>query len=425
MRSPQEVRELLAVRYRRGVVTWLAAAGTAPNWPVALPLHPPTAAQARRDPAHVASWISAWEKADSGTLPWRVNFEERAWSGLGRQLVPVRVEINEPRAVAQLTGNLEDWDLLNGRVNHLAHQWGADTDAAREACATAVGQVLAAVRKCDAENFDRALRVIDWMAAHPDSGMLLRQVPVEGMDTKWLERHRSLVQTLLAARRELDALPGGRDLGLRQETRPRDVIVLDPALRPRAPGMPAGSAIRHLRIDSEQLAAMWTAGSRPAPGVVVVCENRQSLLSLPDMEGVIAIHGGGYAVDVMGALPWATRLPLVYWGDLDQDGFAILDRMRHHHGDVTSVLMDTATLDRHHSLCVPDPHPQAGRLTRLTAAEEQTRTALLDRGGVRLEQERIAWDWAEPHLRAAVVAVGASAGEYRADHYDDSSQRVI
>ncbi|SHE24809.1 DUF3322 domain-containing protein [Actinomyces glycerinitolerans] len=401
MRSPQRVRELLAVRYRRGVVNWLAGADS--EWPLTLPLHPPTAAQARRAPADVADWIAAWERAASGALPWRVSIEERAWSGFGRQRVPVRVVVDGPSAVARLTGNLEDWNLLDGRVDHLTRRWGAGADAVRQVCASAIGRVLAAVRQCDAEDFDRALRVIDWLTAHPDSGLLLRQVPVEGMDTKWLEHHRALVQTLLEARRHLGDLPGGRELGLRREERPRDVVVLDPVLRPRAPGALVTAGIRHLRLDTKQLTTMWTAGTRPAPGVVVVCENRQSLLSLPDLDGVIAVHGGGYAVDVLGMLPWATGLPLVYWGDLDQDGFAILDRLRHHHGNVTSVLMDTATLEHHRTLCVPDPHPQVGRATRLTPAEEETRTALLDAGGVRLEQERIAWDWAEPRLRAAVA----------------------
>lgn len=411
MRSPQQIRELLAVRYRRGVVNWLAGADF--ECPLTLPLHPPTAAQARRDPADVADWIAAWERAASGALPWRVSFEERTWSGFGRQRVPVRVAVDGPRAVARLTGNLEDWNLLDGRVDHLARRWGAGADAARQVCAGAIGRVLAAVRQCGAEDFDRALRVIDWLTAHPDSGLLLRQVPVEGMDTKWLEHHRALVQTLLAARRELGDLPGGRELGLRQEGRPRDVVVLGPALRPRAPGTGAKSAIRHLRVDAEQLAAMWVAAGTPSPDVVVVCENRQSLLSLPDLDGVIAVHGGGYAVDVLGTLPWAAGLPLVYWGDLDQDGFAILDRLRHHHGNVTSVLMDTATLERHRTLCVPDPHPQVGRLTRLTAAEEVARAALRDAGGVRLEQERIAWDWAEPRLRAVVAEVLADGSSDR------------
>ncbi|WP_147680438.1 DUF3322 domain-containing protein [Actinomyces ruminicola] len=435
MRSPQQVRELLAVRYRRGVVAWLADApspgspdlsgsGTAavsaadametsppvsaepaPKWPLTLPLHPPTAAQTREAAADVAEWIAAWERDASGALPWRVVFEERAWAGFGRQRVPVRVAVDGPRAVARLTGNLQDWDLLEARVGDLAHRWGGGGAAARELCAAAVGRVLAAVRRCGADDFDRALRAVDWLAAHPDSGLLLRQLPVEGMDTKWLEHHRALVQTLLETCRHLGGLPGGRELGLRQERPVRAVMVLDPALRPRAPGMGTEASIRHLRLDVEQLARMWAAESPAVPGVVVVCENRQSLLSLPDLEGVVAVHGGGYAVDVLGALPWVAGLPLVYWGDLDQDGFAILDRLRHHHGKVTSVLMDTATLERHRALCVPDPHPQVGRLTRLTAAEEAARAALLNAGGVRLEQERIAWDWAEPRLRAAVAEV--------------------
>ena len=36
-----------------------------------------------------------------------------------------------------------------------------------------------------------------WLRANPASGMLLRQLPIEGIDTKWLSSHAQLILALL------------------------------------------------------------------------------------------------------------------------------------------------------------------------------------------------------------------------------------
>ena len=48
----------------------------------------------------------------------------------------------------------------------------------------------------------------------------------------------------------------------------------------------------------------------------------------PQSPDVLAIFGGGYAIDLLPALPWIANQPLHYWGDLDTHGFAILSRLR-------------------------------------------------------------------------------------------------
>src|SRR6266568_8837824 len=98
-----------------------------------------------------------------------------------------------------------------------------------------------------------------WLRANPASGMLLRQLPIEGIDIKWLSRHAQLVLALLG-----DSVPapnadqpitghGSRRLherlGLRVPPDLIQVAVLDPALRAQLGGM------RHL----------W--GARSLPGL--------------------------------------------------------------------------------------------------------------------------------------------------------------
>jgi hypothetical protein len=71
------------------------------------------------------------------------------------------------------------------------------------------------------------------------------------------------------------------------------------------------------------------------------------------------ILGGGYAVPVLESLGWLADLDLVYWGDIDTHGFAILDRMRRRFDGVRSMLMDRTTLLAHKDQWVTEPSPTA------------------------------------------------------------------
>lgn len=64
-------------------------------------------------------------------------------------------------------------------------------------------------------------------------------------------------------------------------------------------------------------------------------------------EGRAGLFGGGYAIDLVRALPWLAKQPLHYWGDLDTHGFAILSRLRQYFPHTRSFLMDRDTLVNH------------------------------------------------------------------------------
>jgi hypothetical protein len=138
----------------------------------------------------------------------------------------------------------------------------------------------------------------------------------------------------------------------------------------------------------------------------LVVENLQSLLSLPPMPGVAAVHGSGYAVDRLGAVGWIRGDRLVYWGDLDVDGFGIVHRLRAHFPAARTAAMDAATLEAHLDLAVKagEPAPEAPVPTSLTDAEARA-FGLVSRGALRLEQERLPLPWVEARLREAVAAL--------------------
>ena len=110
-----------------------------------------------------------------------------------------------------------------------------------------------------------------------------------------------------------------------------------------------------------------------SPERVLIVENLESGLALPDLPGCVAVLGLGNAVSVLSRLNWVSGKPIMYWGDIDTHGFMILDRARETLGALSSVLMDEATLLACRDLWVEEPvQASAQTLVHLTATERET-----------------------------------------------------
>jgi hypothetical protein len=160
--------------------------------------------------------------------------------------------------------------------------------------------------------------------------------------------------------------------------------VLCPTLRAQIGGL------RDIEAPVAELAAL-----RLAPQVLLMVENQETGVALPDMQGVIAFMGLGAAIATLGAIPWLQACPAIYWGDIDTHGLAILARARQVLPLTRSVMMDVATLERYAALTGQEPtqSPDA-ELAELTQEERDVFDGLRSgRWGVkvRLEQERIPW----------------------------------
>ena len=160
-------------------------------------------------------------------------------------------------------------------------------------------------------------------------------------------------------------------------------------------------ALADLTLDAASAALL-----RPSHAHVVVTENEVNFLTLPPLSGTLALFGAGYGFAELGALGWLAERDVLYWGDIDTHGFAILDELRGVLPAVRSVLMDRETLLAHRPLWGAEPKPRRGPLPRLDAVETRLYTELVD--GVhgdrlRLEQERIGHGLATAELREAVA----------------------
>jgi hypothetical protein len=371
MVTVSEARTRVRAKVEQAQREWASTGGS--EAVVDIRLHPPTERAALGDQAAAISWVSAWRALDESNAEAYVQWGARAWPSIGAQKVPERLILRGADAIAAFAGqpSARAWQRLKDRAARL-HALLVDDTAPPGAVAPAIRSHARQLGELSDGDFATLLDVVAWLRLNPASGYRIRQLPIRGIDTKWLERRRALVESLHAA------TTGRATLGLVGAPDTVRVRFLDPELRP--------GGLIDLAAPVEELAELAIK-----PRVIFVFENLETMFSMPDMAGAIVLHGGGYGLGRLRSIPWVARGRIVYWGDLDSDGFSILHSLRSHCDDVTSVLMDEATLLEYRDLWVTETRPAAGTYATLTDSEQLALARIRAEGNVRLEQERIPW----------------------------------
>ncbi len=375
MKLPEDVRQFLARRLHSKHREWLIGDPSQSPWPLEIALGIPTEQAALRQVDGVRAWVSAWHSWQGvGTLSWC----ERRWKALGVQRLPEKLALNGPGDVAMWVGESARWERAQSRQRTLTARWPV--------LAQQLPRYFDVLADYGDADFRRLAEMLGWIVNHPKSDLYPRQLPVSGLDSKWLDGRKGLLTDLVAAIQEdsLSDLNFYQRCGLKAPPLLVRMRVLDQTLRARVGG------VGDITAPVDDLAGIhW-----PASHVFIV-ENLQTGLAMSDMPGAVVFMRLGYNVDVLARLPWLARAKCLYWGDLDTHGFAILHRARSYIPELQSVLMDEDTLLQHEALWVDESaqHP-AAKLTLLTEQEQQLYQALKQQRwgqNVRLEQERIDW----------------------------------
>ena len=369
MKSVATVRDEAAVRFEKNFRSW-STDGTG-SWPLSLALGAPEEKEALADFEGTARWARHWmHLADSV----HIVTAKRFWR-TGSQLIPTHIQFDSAQAMAAFVGRVKEWNRAIERLGQLAGDWPAIQPLDRKTFTRLVS--------LSSLEWQQTRQFLLWVERHPTSGLLPRQLPIPGVDSKWFETHRALCTAL----RRATAGDEEEGFGLRTLEKLLTLRVLDPHLRAWLGGLSDFSA------EPDVLAALgWH------PRVVIVCENLQCAYSFGDIEGAVVIAKQGYAVDVLSRLPWLASARILYWGDLDTHGFGILNRFRSYFPRAESILMDERTLLDNRPLWASESDQNLQSLSLLTEPEQAVLDALRASTfgpSVRLEQERVPWDVVE------------------------------
>jgi hypothetical protein len=370
---PADVRAAIRKKWDSGALLARFAAGQ--DWePLSIPIRGPSARQIGERLAEVRQWAAEWAEAACG--PLRVEYKQVGGRHFGANSIPCR---------AWLDGYDEAWALL--KVGPDVRRLNELMEAARgtRLIPWLTGHPMRALRLAGA--WDKLLDTVRWIEQRQALGMYLRQIDVPGVDTKFIERYKGVLTELLDAQLE----PSRVEIAAADFAGRYGFLRRPGYVRFRVAGGFRGFS--ELSVRTNEFAAAPDGITR-----AYVIENEITYLAFPVPVAAMAILGGGYAVPVLEPLGWLTGLDVVYWGDIDTHGFAILNRLRHHLPHARSILMDRATLLGHRDHWGIEPSPTAAALDRLDRAESALYADLLSNAyalSVRLEQERISFSAVE------------------------------
>lgn len=374
--TPVDVAARVRKRWTDGTLLRVVVNGE--FMPIELPLRGPSASDLGDRVEQARRWANDLIRASRGGAHFEIVFGEVGGRHVGKTRIPSRAvfsTVQQAWALLGVEADVERFAALFERTPAMARAWVLQHPHA----------ALAA-----ADDWSKILAAFDWISRERDAGRFLREVTAPGVDTKLIERRRGVLAGMLAVPAGADAF--AQTLGF--ATKPATVRL---RFDPRVLGFPAGFSEGVFRLDE-----LDSAASSASQALII--ENEATYLAVPVPENGVVLWGKGYDVANPASLRWLREVPVIYWGDIDTHGFAILNRVRSRLPQVRSVLMDFTTLNAHRQRWGREEKPTSAALTNLAPNDADVYAALVtDRHGerIRLEQERVDWAWALERLTAA------------------------
>ena len=390
MKSPQVLAAKLAQQWHSA--DWrerqLLGGGTA--WPLTLPIGQPDTAVFLNDAAALRSHLQQWRAVEQDGLG-HVQWQERRYRGSSDAIaVPTHWQLAKP---SQCIAAIRHFKVLGHAQVH--------SDYAR------LSTLIAGVER---PGFQRLLvrRLVQWRDVPVDAvmaaahmalqlepgcaqGKPLRALAVQGNDTKFFERHASLLTALLDERFDGEASRQGL-VGFLGALPEDDHWLL---IAPLAPGL---LPFAQMRVRASELLTTPLPDSR-----ILLVENERCLHQLPQpVAHTIAVLGAGLNLGWLAA-PWLQGRRVAYWGDLDTWGLHMLATARHHLPHLQALLMDAATFSAHQHLAVAEPvHATDSAYGTLAPDEATLCVHLRTQQKGRLEQEFVPTNAVHRAVRAWV-----------------------
>jgi len=352
-------------------------------FPVKLGLKPPGGASALADMTGFRCFIEEWKKfPDQDLIRWTT----RVYRNLAEQRIPTFVVLSSLADIIRFLGKdalarSKRWERNMVPLLQLDQNFYP-----------ALVSRLEAVEKLSRVDAEQLAVLIPQLQPGMGKGRFQRGLPLVGIDTKFMENHFPLVETLVDARFNGEVVEtGGLTAWLQCRPTPKDWLIIRP-LCPATTNQMGNIPI--MKMDSYTLSQYELPGKN-----IMVVENLQSGLALPQKADTVAVIGGGKNIAWMDA-DWVRNKQLFYWGDIDTWGLSILSDVREKGLKVEVLMMDVETVFLHEQRMVTEPNPLKKCPSSLTTEEiELFRDLHAGRfQGTRLEQERLSADYIREKL---------------------------
>lgn len=246
----------------------------------------------------------------------------------------------------------------------------------------------------NSEDWNNILKVLDYFSKNPLPKLYIRELPIE-VHTKFVEQHKAVISELLDIVIEEYVDKNEKDFEKRYGLRYDEPMV-------------------RMRLLDETLATSYFSGLdditipvslflklKMSISMAYIVENKVNFLTFPPVAKSIVIWGKGYGVASIKDSELLKSTELVYWGDLDAQGFEILSQFRSYFARVKSLLMDKATFDKYFENDLGTPSKINAKLNLTT--EEEELYSYIKTNNYRLEQEKIPQSYVVERLKCRFV----------------------
>lgn len=256
----------------------------------------------------------------------KIEYIEKEIKGLGLTKIPMQIVFNNPVELATWAGHLVEYNCALARLDTIAQKVPELLDSALKNIFT--------IASFDENDFDKFISVSKWLIKNPNSGSLIRQIPVRGVDTKWFESYRQILLDFL--RDKLNLNPLRKDLlqlGLLPPPSLVSMVLLDHSMRSKIGG------VKYFAISSKEMSSL---GIRP--NKVVFMDSLNTALSLPDIPGVLVIIVNNLNIKEVCQVEWVQNAKSLYFGSISLRSLAILNNFRVYLPNIENPLINEETL---------------------------------------------------------------------------------
>lgn len=346
----------------------------------------------RGDKSYTKSSLSEFEKEiqlihsqskEKKGFGYSLDFQKVKTKYLGVQDLPVSIYFDSEKDFLKFLGKEKEVDSFKLNVEIILREFPELKD-----------WIIKNPKKVldNANEWKNILQVCQYFKQNPKPNFYIRELPVK-VHTKFVERNKSIIRELL------DVLISEHVKSEEKEFENRfNLKYAEPQIRFKVLDKTISdrffSGIDDIAIPVSQFEKL----DLPIFKVLVV-ENKTTLyttLTLPKMNDTIAIFGSGFSVFNLKNVRWFDNLKLLYWGDIDVQGFEILSQFRTYFPQTKSVFMDKQTFDKFFENDNGTPTNISTKLNLTN--EEQELYEILKTNNWRLEQEKIPLEYVNKYF---------------------------
>lgn len=263
------------------------------------------------------------------------------------------------------------------------------------------------VKLFNCHHLDKIIKVVNYISVHDVSHIYLRELCLDGIDTKFIEHNRTQISNLLdILKDDININITCKDINSfakRYGFKSKPTLIKFRSLDTSNLFLNKLNIEQAIALDKNCFDKLQVDDFAKIKRAFII-ENEISFLSFPKIKDAIAIFGSGYAAITLADANFLHNLELFYFGDLDTDGFAIANALaqKFNNCKFQTILMNEQVLAKFYQNAVVDTNFKNINLMYLDAQAQTCFKALQEHKygqKLRLEQEFIPFDYIKANLK--------------------------